>query len=378
MPFLLNQLRIPADMFQLHVMTLVYVGRFATMLAVMHVTAVAIIAACAVNGLATINVKKLARQLVLSAACLLMAVMVPSMMFKFTVDPEYKGYQTFIEQDNLYPHEAGKIYNESLPKPSVSASGSSRLDMIRKRGLIRVGFFKDSLPYVFFNDSGKLVGYDTEMAHLLAQELGVKIEHVLIEHEKMAEMLDQGYVDIVMSKIYVTTHRLEQVAFSTPYTYETFAFVVKDHLQDKFSSRNRVKAMQDLKVGVIALPYLAEKLQNYLPDAEVVPLSSVRDYFRGKTDFDAMVYTAESGSAWSLIYPDYSVSVPRPDIVSIPVAYALPQNDLKMKNLIDSWIELKRRDETTDELFDYWILGKSVALKKKRWSVIRDVLGWVE
>ena len=378
MPFLLNQLRIPSDMFQLHVMTLVYVGRFATMLAVMHVTAVALVTACAVNGMATISLKKLIRQLAFSAACLVLAVVGPSMMFNYTVDPEYKGYQTFIEQDHLFQHEAGKVYNTSLPKPLAPVSGTSRLKMIRKRGVIRVGYFPDSLPYVFMNDSGKLVGYDSEMAHLLARELGVKLEHVLIEHEKMAEMLDKGYCDIIMSKIFLTPHRVEDINFSKPYINETMAFIVKDHLRHAYNSRDKVKAMRNPKVGVIDLPYITEKLERYLPTAEVVPLKSVRDFFREKTDLEAMVYTAESGSAWSLIYPDYSVSIPRPDIVSIPVAYALPHDDFNMKNFIDAWIDLKQKDRTTNLLFDYWILGKSIKSKNPRWSVIRNVLHWVD
>ena len=70
MPFLLNQLRIPADMFELRVMTLVYAGRFATMLAVMHVTAVALVTARAVNGMVTVNSKLVLRQVVASALVL--------------------------------------------------------------------------------------------------------------------------------------------------------------------------------------------------------------------------------------------------------------------------------------------------------------------
>lgn len=41
-------------------------------------------------------------------------------------------------------------------------------------------------------------------------------------------------------------------------------------------------------------------------------------------------------------------------------------------------IELKKRDQTIDALFDHWILGKSAAGKKPWWSVIRNVLRWVD
>ena len=132
------------------------------------------------------------------------------------------------------------------------------------------------------------------------------------------------------------------------------------------------------RIGAINVPYLIAKLERYLPQAEIVPVDSVRAFFRGATDLDVLVYTAESGSAWSLIYPEYSVAIPRPDIVSTPVAFALPHDDLKMKNFIDAWIELKRKDMTIKKLYEYWILGKSGDTKNPRWSIIRDVLQWVD
>ena len=32
----------------------------------------------------------------------------------------------------------------------------------------------------------------------------------------------------------------------------------------------------------------------------------------------------------------------------------------------------------TDAAYRYWILGESVKSTRQRWSVIRDVLGWVD
>ena len=91
-----------------------------------------------------------------------------------------------------------------------------------------------------------------------------------------------------------------------------------------------------------------------------------------------MMYTAESGSAWTLIYPDYSVAIPHPNVVSIPVAYALPRGDTRMKAFVDGWLELKKKDLTTQRLYDYWILGNSGEERQLRWSVLRDVLGWID
>ena len=47
-------------------------------------------------------------------------------------------------------------------------------------------------------------------------------------------------------------------------------------------------------------------------------------------------------------------------------------------NLVNTWIELKRRDGTLELLYGHWILGKTSEEKTPRWSIIRDVFHWVE
>jgi len=41
-------------------------------------------------------------------------------------------------------------------------------------------------------------------------------------------------------------------------------------------------------------------------------------------------------------------------------------------------IEICRRNGTLDRLYDHWILGRSPEADSRRWSVIRDVLHWVD
>ena len=87
---------------------------------------------------------------------------------------------------------------------------------------------------------------------------------------------------------------------------------------------------------------------------------------------------AERGSAWTLLYPQFSVVVPEPGVLRIPLAYALSTHDQEFGTFINTWIQLKRRDGTIDDLYQYWILGRNAAPRRPRWSVIRNVLHWVE
>ena len=59
------------------------------------------------------------------------------------------------------------------------------LDRMRTRGMLRVGYIEDSVPYAFFNTAGDLVGFDVEMAHQLARDLGVGLELVPIARSTM-------------------------------------------------------------------------------------------------------------------------------------------------------------------------------------------------
>ena len=44
----------------------------------------------------------------------------------------------------------------------------------------------------------------------------------------------------------------------------------------------------------------------------------------------------------------------------------------------NTWIGLKRIGNTPSRLNDYWVYGKSDKPAAPSWSVIRDVLHWVE
>jgi hypothetical protein len=53
--------------------------------------------------------------------------------------------------------------------------------------------------------------------------------------------------------------------------------------------------------------------------------------------------------------------------------------DDEMADFISRWIELGQKQHLDfQRLYDHWILGLSAKERKPRWSVIRNVLHWVE
>ena len=58
--------------------------------------------------------------------------------------------------------------------------------------------------------------------------------------------------------------------------------------------------------------------------------------------------------------------------------YAIGANDAAMREFLQHWVALRKKDGTMQEYYDHWILGKTSRAKRPRWSVIRDILHWVE
>ena len=114
------------------------------------------------------------------------------------------------------------------------------------------------------------------------------------------------------------------------------------------------------------------------PEIEVVPLETERQFYENPPqEMDALLTSAEGGSAWTLIYPGYTVVIPASRPTRVPVAYVYGGPDPRFSGFLAHWIRLKRKDGTIDDLYDYWILGRGAQATGPRWSIIRDVLNWV-
>ena len=104
-----------------------------------------------------------------------------------------------------------------------------RLDVIRERGSIRVGYSTQNLPFAFRNDQGEVVGFDMEMMHELARNLELTIElHFVRDIDNDAQLLASGGLDIVVGGRIITPQRALDVSFSDDYMQKTVAFMVKD------------------------------------------------------------------------------------------------------------------------------------------------------
>jgi Na+/H+-dicarboxylate symporter/ABC-type amino acid transport substrate-binding protein len=377
-PFLLDLFRIPADAFQLFLASGVINSRFGTLVAAVHTLTVALLGTCAMAGLVEWNRRRVVRYAVVTVALTVGVIGGTRVMFASILDQTYTKDKVLAGMHLMRETTTAAVLPDASPAPAAP-DGASELEAIRARGSLRVGFLPDSLPFAFFNGRNELVGFDIELAHRLAAELQLRLDLVPVPRDGLDGALAQGHCDIVMSGVVVTPDRASRTLMSTGYLDETLAFIVHDSAREQFATWDGIRAMGPITLAVPNVPYYLEKLRLRAPGATLRPVTDFVELLKAfPPDVAALTFPAERGSAWTLMYPEYSVVVPEPGIVKVPLAYPIARHDQPFATFINTWIDLKKKDGTLDALYRYWILGQDPAGRPPRWSVIRDVLHWVE
>jgi Na+/H+-dicarboxylate symporter/ABC-type amino acid transport substrate-binding protein len=377
-PFLLDQLRVPADTFQLFLATSVLNARFGTLAAAMHMVVLALVGTYALRGELRLSPARLLRQLLVTVGLAALIVAGLAVVFRGIGAGEYEGDRIAREMRPLRPPSTPPLVLRNVPEPLPEPdAGSSVLAAVRKRGRVRVGYVDGQAPYSFFNAHGELVGFDVEMATALADDLGVALELAPVPSEGLASALEAGRYDLVMGGVFMTTRRNGQLDFSAPYLDETLAFVVPDYRRADFSSAEWIRSQERLRVAAPDLPSFVVVLKREFPNLEVVPvpMRTVEGYLKGQGQpVDALALTAERGSFLTLLYPAFSVAVPSPLEIRLPLAYPVGRHDLAMTRYLETWVDLRRKDGTIKAFYEHWILGRDAVSRKPRWSILQNVL----
>jgi len=378
-PYLLDSLKIPADMFQLFLVTGVVVGRFGAMLAALHIIVLSVLGTLALCGQLQLRAAAIVRYLLISTVCLTLLVVALRSYFMAFV-PEPPARSNVLSNIQLMEKRVPARVSQQVPEASVTSLQGTRLDHILRQGVLQVGYRPNNLPCSFLTPNGELVGFDVEMAHILAEDLDVALEFIPFEFDGLGRMLASGQVDMAMSCIAALPDRFAFASFSTAYLDLDLAFIVRDHERGLFSDLERLRASEELTIAMVSTHYFTPKIQALLPNANILYLESAEDFFLKPGDAaNALLLSAQEGAAYTYRYPQYTVATMNSgNGIQLPAAYAVPKGDVEMMQFVSNWIALKRGDGTIESLYDYWMLGGASKPREPRWSIIRNVLGWVD
>ena len=375
-PFLLDLVRLPADLFQLFMVSSVVNSRLGSAAAAMHVFALALLGAHLMAGRLRVDVKRLAGVAV-ATVVLLVVFLGGSRLLLDRVLPGPEKATTALDRLRLSGAwgtlASAQVLSAAAPPATLPVPGR-RVDEIRERGVLRYGFTDDEVPWSFRNGRRELVGLDIDLVHALAAELGLKLELVPVSRGEREQALRQGICDLAAGRVRPSSRTL----FSRPITDEAWAFIVPDHLRELFTSLERTRRVPGLHIAVLKGPEWVQRLQALLPDAEVVGVDSLLDFVNAAPGrFDAMYTGFARGTAMSLLYPQFTTVIPEPGLGAVPMAFMVPEGEEDLLARLNAWVEQERASGLVAAKIDYWVRGKGARAEQgPRWSVAKDVLHW--
>lgn len=94
---------------------------------------------------------------------------------------------------------------------------NSTLNAVIQRGKLVVGMEVKFWPFEYADEKGEPVGFDVDLARLMAKDLGVVLEIRDMEWTGLIPALQTGKVDLVISGMTATLERAKAVTFTDPY-----------------------------------------------------------------------------------------------------------------------------------------------------------------
>ncbi len=263
-----------------------------------------------------------------------------------------------------------KVDQRDAPLPAIAEP----LSRILNTGVLRVGYDPINIPFCFFNKEGELVGYDVAFAYQLAKDLDAKLEFVPLTYADLGKDLSDGLYDIAMSAIIMDEERLRTMEFTSPYMEQSNVLVISSSRQKEFLNLSAVEQRKDLRIGAIGA--YQEVVARYFPDAIFVPIDSPEEFVAGKCD--ALLWGYLSAFVWCMDHPNYTVIDYDFSLGKKLYAYPIKMGATDWLNFVQNWLMLKNQSGFNKEQYQHWIEGIDIGEKPPRWSIIRDVLHWVD
>jgi polar amino acid transport system substrate-binding protein len=158
----------------------------------------------------------------------------------------------------------------------LQQAGPSKLQEVLDRGSLIVGTGSTNPPWHFEDEQGNLIGFDIEMARLLAKGLfdnPDQVEFVRQASDARIPNLQTNQIDAVFQFMTVTAQRAQLVEFSIPYYREGVGtLLLSDSAYD--GALDMAAAGSQVKVGILQNVYAEDLVHAAMPEAEVLQFDS--------------------------------------------------------------------------------------------------------
>lgn len=112
--------------------------------------------------------------------------------------------------------------------PPPSAEGDQSLQYIQDKGVLTLGLDDQLPPMGFLDESGKVVGFDIDVAEKVCEKLGVKLETQAINWDSKQMELDTKSIDCIWNGLSWSEDRAATMSLSVPYLKNHMVLVVPE------------------------------------------------------------------------------------------------------------------------------------------------------
>jgi polar amino acid transport system substrate-binding protein len=253
-----------------------------------------------------------------------------------------------------------------LATGSVSLAGKLRqqltdestIEQIQKRGKIRVGMstFK---PWAMKDKTGKLVGFEIDVAERLAKDMEVDIEFVPTKWAGIIPALLTGKFDVIIGGMGILPKRNLKVNFTLPYDYSGMSLVAH---KTKAAGMGSLKDFNKPEVIITArLGSTAElAVRKYMPRAKLRlfddEAQTIQEVVSGRVH--ALVASAPLPAFQAIKYADVLYMPLKENFTREPIGFALRKGDVDTLNFFNNWIRVVESEGWLKERKHYWFETK--------------------
>jgi len=245
---------------------------------------------------------------------------------------------------------AGKIQQD--------LTAESTIENVLKRGVLRVGM-STFVPWAMKDKTGKLIGFEIDVANRLAQDTGVKVEFVPTKWAGIIPALLTGKFDVIIGGMGILPQRNLKVNFTIPYDYSGMSIVANKQLAAGFK---RLEDFSRPEVKIAArLGSTAEMaVRRYMPQAKLQLFDDesqvIQELRSGRVH--AMVASAPLPAFLALENPEVLFLPMQETFTREPIGFAVRKGDVDTLNYFNNWIRVVEAEGWLKERKQYWFNTK--------------------
>jgi polar amino acid transport system substrate-binding protein len=241
---------------------------------------------------------------------------------------------------------------------------ADKLDDIKAHGRLLVGVTESSPPFSYRDGDNGVVGYDVDLAAVVARRLGVAMEKISIINAERIPSLQQDRVDLVATGMTRAENRKRDIAFSLAYLDSPHKVMVR-----KDTGIAGVKQMAGRKLALVKSASVDAELKAAVPTLQIVLLDDYRACFDALRDkrvdgflADEILLTSfarRGGAPQDFTFiPDYDL--PR------TAGFGIKKNEPRFTSFVDqTLLDLEATSEAA-KIFDAWFAPSPRTFKFKR------------